>query len=150
MPSLSIWGPPTWTLLHTLATKINENDFNKLLPTLFGFIKRICSFLPCPDCSQHATQFLGKITLDKISTKEDLKSMLYFFHNMVNTRTKKSTFNYTDINKYDKLNIAVVFNNFVSIYNTKGNMKLLSESFQRSLIIKDFKAWLVANINSFK
>ena len=69
---------------------------------------------------------------------------------MVNTRTKKSTFNYTDINKYDKLNIAVVFNNFVSIYNTKGNMKLLSESFQRSLIIKDFKAWLVANINSFK
>ena len=43
-----------------------------------------------------------------------------------------------------------VFNNFVSVYNTKGNMKLLSESFQRSLIIKDLKRWLVQNINSFK
>ena len=54
------------------------------------------------------------------------------------------------MNIYQNLNIANVFNNFVSVYNTKGNMKLLAESFQRSLIIKDLKRWLLNNINSFK
>jgi hypothetical protein len=69
---------------------------------------------------------------------------------MVNARKKKALYNYANINAYQNFNIINVFNNFVSVYNTKGNMKLLSESFQRSLIIKDLKRWLVQNINSFK
>lgn len=150
MPPLSIWGPPTWTLLHTLAEKINENDFNRIIPQLFGLIKRICLYLPCPDCSQHATQFLAKITPQQISNKNDFKSMLYVFHNMVNVKKKKPLYNYANINAYQNFNVINVFNNFVSIYNTKGNMKMLSESFQRSLIIKDLKRWLIQNINSFK
>ena len=150
MPAPSIWGPPTWTLLHTMAEKINENDFNKLMPQMFGLIKRICAYLPCPDCSQHATQFLAKLKLEQISTKLALKNTLYLFHNMVNARKKKSLYNYGNMNAYQNLNIINVFNNFVSIYNTKGNMKLLTESFQRTLVIKDLKKWLMANHNSFK
>ena len=150
MPAPSIWGPPIWTLLHTLAAKINENNFDKIISPLFGFIKRICAFLPCPECSMHASQFLSKVSLDKISNKNDFKSMFFVFHNMVNAKNKKQIYNYTDINKYDNLNIVVFFNKFISVYNTKGNMKLLSESFQRALIIKDFKAWFVTNINNFK
>jgi len=69
---------------------------------------------------------------------------------MVNARKKKGLYNYANINAYQNFNIINVFNNFVSVYNTKGNMKLLSETFQRSLIIKDLKRWLVQNINSFK
>ena len=69
---------------------------------------------------------------------------------MVNSRKKKPLFNYGNINIYQNLNIAIVFNNFITIYNTKGNMKLLTESFQRTLIVKDLKRWLVNNINSFK
>ena len=150
MPSPEIWGPPTWTLLHTLAEKIHEDDFNKLMPQMFGLIKRICAYLPCPDCSQHAKQFLAKIKPQQIATKTDFKNTFYLFHNMVNSRKKKQLFNYDNMNIYQNLNIANVFNNFVSDYNTKGNMKLLAESFQRSLIIKDLKRWLLNNINSFK
>lgn len=150
MPPPEIWGPPTWTLLHTLAEKINEDDFNKLIPQMFVLIKRICAYLPCPDCSQHATHFLAKLKPEQISTKTDFKNTLYLFHNMVNARKRKHLFNYANINKYQNLNIANVFNNFIAVYNTKGNMKLLTESFQRSLIVKDLRRWLMNNHESFK
>jgi hypothetical protein len=150
MPAPSIWGPPTWTLLHTLAEKIHEDDFNKLLPQMFGLIKRICSYLPCPDCSEHATRFLAKLKPEQIATKLDFKNTIYLFHNMVNAKKRKPLFNYGNISIYQNLNIANVFNNFVSVYNTKGNMKLLTESFQRSLIVKDLRRWLMANHDSFK
>lgn len=150
MPAPSVWGPPTWTLLHTLAEKIHEEDFNKLMPQMFILIKRICAYLPCPDCSQHATQFLAKLKPEQMASKIEFKNTLYLFHNMVNARKKKPLFNYGNINYYQNLNIINVFNNFISIYNTKGNMKLLTESFQRVLVIKDLKRWLMNNINSFK
>ena len=130
--------------------KIHDDDFNKLMPQMIGLIKRICAYLPCPDCSQHATHFLAKLKPEQISTKLDFKNTMYLFHNMVNSRKKKPLFNYGNINIYQNLNIAIVFNNFITIYNTKGNMKLLTESFQRTLIVKDLKRWLVNNINSFK
>jgi hypothetical protein len=144
-----IWGPPIWTLFHTLAEKIKESEFNKLIPDLFGLIKRICGFLPCPDCSQHATHFLGKISLSQIQNKTDFKNMLYLFHNMVNARKKKPLFNYANIHNYNNIPITPAFNNFIAVYKTKGNMKLLAESFQRKLIIQDLRQWLTANINSF-
>ena len=149
MPAPEIWGPPTWTLLHTLAEKIHEEDFNKLMPQMFGLIKRICAYLPCPDCSQHATHFLAKLKPEQIATKNDFKNMLYLFHNMVNAKKKKPLYNYANMSVYQNLNIVNVFNNFVSVYNTKGNMKLLAESFQRKLIVKELKRWIVNNINSF-
>ena len=150
MPSPSIWGPPTWTLLHTLAEKIHEDDFNKLIPQMFGLIKRICSYLPCPDCSDHATRFLAKLKPEQIANKLNFKNTLYLFHNMVNAKKRKPLFNYGNINIYQNLNVANVFNNFVSVYNTKGNMKLLTESFQRALIVKDLRRWLMNNHDSFK
>ena len=36
-----LWGPPVWLFIHTLAEKINENDFKILGPQLFTIIKRI-------------------------------------------------------------------------------------------------------------
>ena len=150
MPAPNIWGPPIWTLFHTLAEKINEEDFTRLIPQMFGLIKRICLYLPCPDCSQHATQFLAKLKPEQIASKVDFKNTLYLFHNMVNVRKKKPLFNYGNINAYQELNIVRVYNNFIAVYNTKGNMNLLTESFQRELIIKDLKKWLTTNHNSFK
>ena len=42
-----------------------------------------------------------------------------------------------------------MLNRFLSVYNTKGNMQLLTESFQRELIIADFKKWFFLNIKGF-
>ena len=149
MPPPEVWGPPTWTLFHVLAEKINEQHFNRLLPQLFNQIKRICSFLPCPECSIHARQFLDKINISDIKTKTDLKNTLYLFHNAVNARKRKPLFNYINMDKYNKIPITQAFNSFVVIYNTNGNMKLLTESFHRRFIINDFKKWLTINLKYF-
>jgi hypothetical protein len=150
MPPPDVWGPPIWTLFHVLAEKIKEEHFNIILPPLIGFIKKICAFLPCPDCAQHASQFLAKLPPQEISTKEKLKTTLYLFHNMVNVRKKKELYNYSNIAKYKYIPLSIAFNNFIRVYNTKGNMKLLTESFRRQLIIKEFKTWLLKNIMFFQ
>ena len=145
-----VWGPPIWTFFHTLAEKVNEDYFLSIKTSLFFFIKRICNFLPCPDCSQHANRFLAKVDISKIKNKLDFKNMLYVFHNSVNKRKSKQLFSYENINVYKNYNVGVAFNNFVSVYHTKGNMNLIAESFQRNLLIKDLKVWLISNHKYFK
>ncbi len=143
-----IWGPPIWILFHTLVENVNENHKN-IFPQLFGYIKRICVYLPCPECSKDATIFLGKIKSESLLTKNDLINTMYIFHNYVNSKKKKNLFNYGNINIYKTKNLFDVLNNFAKVYNTTGNMKLLAESFQRKLILTDFKKWFNKNIKSF-
>ena len=144
------WGPPIWTFFHTLAEKINDEHFHKIKCSLFFIIKRICNFLPCPECSQHATQFLGKININSIQNKTQFKQMLCVFHNVVNKKKNKPLFNFENIHKYKNCNIGIAFNNFIKVYHTKGNMNMITESFQRSLLINDLKKWLLNNHNFFK
>ena len=99
-----IWGPPVWTFFHTLAENINEEGFSNIKFSLFSFIKRICNYLPCPDCSHHAIHFLAKVNINKIVTKNDFKNMLYVFHNSVNKRKRKTLFNHANLEKYKRYN----------------------------------------------
>jgi hypothetical protein len=145
-----VWGPPIWTFFHTLAEKVNEEYFLSIKTSLFFFIKRICNFLPCPDCSQHANRFLAKVDINKIKSKLDFKNMLYVFHNTVNKRKHKPLFSYVNVNIYKNYNVGTTFNNFVSVYHTKGNMNLIAESFQRNLLVKDLKVWLISNHRYFR
>jgi hypothetical protein len=144
-----IWGPPIWTLFHVLAEKINEEQFPRLLESLFSYIKRICKFLPCPDCSEHATITLSSIRMDQIDTKDKFKVSLFIFHNSVNHKKNKPLFNIKDIAVYGRMNLQNVWRRFISVYNTKGNMQMLTESFQRELIMKEFRKWFGTNITCF-
>ena len=75
------WGPPTWTLFHTLAEKIHEDTYPILGPQLFYHIKNICRNLPCPECSQHASTFLTKINFNGIGKFNHFATILkVFFH----------------------------------------------------------------------
>jgi hypothetical protein len=136
-----IWGPAVWTLFHTLIEKMNSNAYPHVINSMFGMIIRICKVLPCPECSKDASNFLAKIKLDDYKNKTEFKNMLYLFHNWVNAKKKKRLFNYVNMNRYNNLSLIYVMNNFISKYNTKGNMKLLTESFQRSFVVKDFITW---------
>jgi len=136
-----VWGPAVWTLFHTLAEKINENAYPYVINSMFLIIVKICKLLPCPDCSKDASNFLAKIKIKDYKTNTDFKNMLYLFHNSVNAKKRKPLFNYSFINRYSNLNIGYVINNFIAKYNTKGNMNLLTESFQRGFVIKDFILW---------
>ena len=150
MPNPSVWGPPVWKLFHILIENIKEESFPKLHVELFQLIKRISSFLPCPECSLHATTFLSKVRMEQISCKNDFKSMLYIFHNKVNLRRKKPLFPYVEMEKYKNQKLIPAYNNFIMVYNTKGNMNLLTDSFQRQFVLKDFKKWITTNLVHFQ
>ena len=147
--SPTTWGPPVWRFFHTLAEKMNEDKFQELGPQLFNLIRKICRVLPCPDCSMHATQFLSKINFSTIKTKTDFKNILYIFHNVVNKRKNKALYDNNNLSIYANNNIVNTYNQFVAVYQTKGNMKLITDSFQRQLVLNDLKKWLLINMKYF-
>jgi hypothetical protein len=149
MPPPEVWGPATWTLFHVLAEKVNERIYPRIAGQLFDVVKRICSALPCPECAHDASQFLAKIKIHELKTKNDFKNMIYMFHNYVNVKKRKPLFKFISLEIYKKYNIVSVFNRFISFYHTKGNMRLLAESFQRQLIVRNVREWFSRNICFF-
>ena len=144
-----VWGPAVWTLFHTLTERVSEHAYPFISAQLFSQIVRICKFLPCPECSLDATNFLAKVNISNLKTKTEFKNLFYLFHNYVNAKKRKPLFNYEKINMYASYPLIPVLNNFNSKYNTKGNMNLISDSFQRNLLQTNFKKWIVANIGAF-
>jgi hypothetical protein len=144
-----VWGPAVWTLFHTLAEKINPDAYRYVIGSMFGIIVQICKVLPCPDCSRDASQFLAQIKLDDYKTKVDFKNLIYLFHNWVNAKKRKPLFNYANMYKYEHLNLTLVIKDFIAKYNTKGNMKLLTESFQRGFVVKNFISWFKTYSRAF-
>ena len=145
-----VWGPPVWNFLHTLVEKVNENSFNNIKNSLFLIIKKICLHLPCPECSQHANYFFMKVNINKIHSKSEFKHMLYVFHNAVNKRKRKQVFNYNNMERYKYMTIPNTYNHFINVYNTKGNLNLIMESFRRSFVIKELQTWLKLNYMHFR
>jgi len=112
---------------------------------LFYQIKNICKFLPCPDCASHATTNLANVNISRINSKSDLKQILFIFHNSVNIRKKKELFTISELEKYSRANLSLVIYNFKMNYNSTRNMKLMSDTFQRSLVMSQFDQWLKIN-----
>lgn len=148
--SPATWGPAIWIFLHTMAAKIKEDKYAQLAPQLFSFIQKICSNLPCPDCAAHARSFLSKIVFSRVATKVDLIRLLFIFHNTVNRRLNKQVFSIDNIDRYSKYSLVIAYNQFIGAFSTKGNMKLLADSFQRKLITRELRRWFLANIQNFE
>ena len=144
-----VWGPAVWTLFHTLAERVSEHAYPFIYKQLFEQIILICKFLPCPDCSTDATSFLAKINISNIETKIKFKNLFYLFHNYVNAKKRKPLFNYSNIYIYINYPLIPIVNNFIAKYNTKGNLNLINESFQRNLVKKTFRKWIINNIGAF-
>lgn len=151
MASKDVWGPSTWTLFHTLAEKVKEENFNEILPDLLTMIKRICMNLPCPDCSAHAVQIMSKVTPNQFTSKESLKIFLFHFHNSVNVRTGKPVFTFEELNsKYSRANTFVIIPYFIKVFSYRNtNVRLLINSFHKDLLIKDFIKWMRENSSKF-
>ena len=145
--SINKWGPAVWLLFHTIVEKIKEPDNTRLCRELFYQIKNICKFLPCPDCASHASSNLANVNISMINSKTDLKQILFIFHNSVNIRKKKALFSLDALNKYTYANLSMVIYNFKMNYNSTRNMRLMGETFQRTLVISQFDKWLNINKN---
>ncbi len=152
MPTPEIWGPAVWTLFHTLAEKIHEEAFvfPKVKQSLFATIVSICKYLPCPECSTDASRIMSAVKPAEYANKTAFKNMLYLFHNRVNAKKRKRLFNYAFMRKYESANIPQVIFTFIQTYNTRGNMKLLAESFQRKFVVQNFVSWFRTHAGLFR
>jgi hypothetical protein len=143
------WGPHIWRFFHSLSCNVKEEHFNTVGRNILPVIKQICRTLPCQICSNHAMQFLNKINPNQINSKNDLINIIYIFHNYVNKTKNKPMFNVSDLSMYQNSNIVDAYNNFVTAYQTKGNMKLMADSFSRSNTLKLVKQFITNNANAF-
>ena len=119
MVSKSVWGPCVWILFHTLAFKIVPAEFSSKKTDLINYIQRICSNLPCPECTQHAMEYMKQNLrrIDAITTKEHLQEFLVDFHNAVNVRKGKPVFTYKQAeDKYRLAKTSSVIQYFFQIY----------------------------------
>jgi hypothetical protein len=145
------WGEPFWFLFHVLAEKIKESEFPSLRAGLLNLIYTICSNLPCPECTSHAVQYLNGINFNTIQTKNDLKMMLFNFHNTVNARKNYPIFPLEKMDKYTKGLVVPVIENFMRhfLINHK-NFHLIADDMQRRQISAGVRGWFRDNIGSFQ
>jgi len=145
------WGPPTWCFLHTLVEKIKEEHLKKTRLGILKVIYDICINLPCPECSQHAKNYLNNVNFNSIIKKDDFKNMIYEFHNSVNNRTGKPLFNRNDLDVEYKNNVlTTTFYNFLIKFKDKRpNNRFIHEDLYRSALSKIIVKWFKENENYF-
>ena len=146
-----VWGQPTWYFFHTLAEKVKEDQFPQIRLELLNIINMICNNLPCPICTEHAKQFMNGVNFNTIVTKNDLKALLFRFHNEVNKRKGYPEFNQSLLDeKYSKAITSNIIHNFIGVYeNRTRGFKQLADELHRSRIITILKSWLLQHITAF-
>lgn len=146
------WGAPTWALFHTIPEKLSAKNFVENKTSIIQLIMTICNNLPCPSCSQHATQYMRKVNFNAIHTTEDLKKMLYIFHNSVNERKKYAEYPYDDLNdKYSNLDFNQVVNKFMFHFQQKVYaMNLIAQQISRQKQVVIVKKWFLDNMHLFQ
>lgn len=145
------WGSNIWIFLHSLMAKINHENFSENKNKLIEIIFKICSNLPCPECSQHSISFLKTVQFKNVTKKEDLIEILFVFHNQVNKNLNKSEFPENLLNNYKNNNIITVLNNFIISFNIKTNIPaLMNQSFIRRNITKEIKSYITNNKHIFE
>lgn len=145
------WGEPTWFLFHTLAHKLKDEHFDLKKMHLLAVISSICSNLPCPDCANHASEYMKNINFNAIKTKQDLKNMLFQFHNVVNQRKGFALFSIEDLDpKYSTANTTNIIQNFMYFFQDKHySIRMIANDMHRAKIIVKLKSWLNENIQYF-
>lgn len=150
-PKKMKWGEPTWFLFHTLAEKVKEESFFQIRVELLNTIYTVCANLPCPDCAEHATAYMNGINFKTIQTKEQLKHMLYSFHNTINAKKGFSLFSANQLDtKYSNMELIKVIYNFMPYFQDKSkSIRMIANDFHRSRIAQELKKWFNTNIKYF-
>lgn len=145
------WGEPTWFLFHTLAEKVKDEQFVQIRDDLLNKIKTICMNLPCPDCANHATKYINGLNFNTIQTKQDLKLMLFQFHNAVNTRKNVPLYPLDQLDsKYSRANTVKIIENFMFYFQDKHfSIRMIANDFHRSRLVTILKDWFRVNIQHF-
>ena len=145
------WGEPFWNLFHVLAEKVHESEFSRIRVDFLNIIYLICSNLPCPDCTTHAVHYLNGINFNAIKSKEELKSMLFNFHNSVNARKDYPIFPRGELeNKYRSGNTSLIIDTFLYHFKSRPySVRLFVDTLHRERVMKQIVKWFQMNITCF-
>jgi hypothetical protein len=151
-PKKMKWGEPTWFLLHTLAEKVKQDSFQVVRTELLYNIYTICTNLPCPICSEHAKQYLNSINFNTILTKQDLKIVLFNFHNQLNAKKGFPIFMQNELDeKYSKANTVNIIYNFMDSFLDKHRSpQMIATDMFRRRIASKIREWFTNNITHFE
>ena len=141
-----LWGPPTWLLLHSIAEQIKNEDFNNYKFKFLNIIKNICLNLPCRISSQSSIFFLNNLNINTLQNLDDIKMMLYLFHNYINKNNKKQIFNFSDTKKYKDVNISKAFGLFNNLYSNNLYVRKSVNYNNMQLVINDINKFIEENI----
>lgn len=147
-PKKMKWGEPTWFLFHTIAHKIKEQHFDQKKLDLINIITIICNNLPCPNCANHATEYMRKLNYNSIKTKQDLKNFLFQFHNEVNARKGFPLFPHEQLDeKYSKALTKNIIQHFMVFFQDKHkSVHMIANDMHRARISQNLKQWFNDNI----
>jgi hypothetical protein len=137
------WGKPTWRFFHTLAYKIKPEAFPLIRTQTLQIIMNICASLPCPMCSSHATEYMRKINLNSIQTKNDFIELFFTFHNAVNERKRYRLFNMDMMDaSYSNASLIDAYNEFMYYYADKQKgFRLMTDNMVRAQNLQIIKSW---------
>jgi hypothetical protein len=113
--STPLWGPLTWTLLHTLAQKWKQPISSSLIACLNTLLRHT----PCEMCSKHSNDYLNshEFSTNSIKDQNDLITFLFTFHNNINRMHGKPQFNVLRLEStYSTIPFRVVYDLFRDIY----------------------------------
>lgn len=101
-PVVENWGPALWTILHALAErggKVVAASFrDDERRQWINLIEIMPKMIPCPNCREHAEQWIRQHPITAIKTVGDseinewLVNWVYQFHENVNERNGKPSF----------------------------------------------------------
>lgn len=101
-----------WIFLHCFAAHIKESSFFENKDSIMTFIKHLYSTLKCKFCKNHSFYYLSTYK-DNIDTKDTFIMYLYKFHDSVNKKLYKSSFDINKLQNYKKTNFDIIINMFL-------------------------------------
>jgi hypothetical protein len=119
-PITDNWGPSLWKILHALAEKGGKTLTNSFRDDekrqWILLIEIMPKMIPCPNCREHAQEWILKNPITAIKEipndemYEWLTTWVYVFHEDVNKRTGKPSFDKSLLAQtYANVNIKEVF-----------------------------------------
>ena len=77
-PDTAVWGPPLWTILHSLAPILAQDQLFR------DFLTALQINIPCHECKSHYTTYIQNNPIS-----DDIPNWLFTLHNVINARLGK-------------------------------------------------------------
>lgn len=93
-PETTVWGPPLWKILHTLA-ECSDNS-----PFWHDILTAMETYIPCPTCKAHFIEYRQQTPAP--ADHQGIVDWFFILHNIVNARLNKPLFDAAGLPTGDK------------------------------------------------